>query len=67
MSWIQKLCETYENAARTDAVSPDAPNPLPVPGFIAGEMALTVTLSAGGDFVDAERSPEGRTFWCRVH
>lgn len=60
MSWIQKLCETYENAARTDAVSPDAPNPLPVPGFIADEMELTVTLSADGDFVDADRTPEGQ-------
>jgi len=60
VSWIQKLCETYENAARTDAVSPDAPNPLPSPGFIADEMELTVTLSADGDFVDADRTPEGQ-------
>jgi CRISPR-associated protein Csd1 len=55
MSWMQKLYETYENASRTDAVDPDNDFPLSEPGFITGKMPLTITLSADGMFLTAER------------
>ncbi len=59
MSWIQKLCDVYDYAVTTDAVT-DAENPLPEVGFTRENAAIEVTLSAGGEFVDADLVPDER-------
>lgn len=59
MSWIQKLCDTYDYAVTTEAVT-DAHNPLPEVGFVRENVAIEVTLSAEGNFIDAEVVSEER-------
>lgn len=59
MSWIQKLCDTYDYAVTTEAVA-DAHNPLPEVGFVRENVAIEVTLSAEGNFIDAEVVSEDR-------
>lgn len=53
MSWIQRLCDTYDYAVTTSAVS-DTKNPLPEVGFICENASIEVMLSADGEFRDAE-------------
>jgi CRISPR-associated protein Csd1 len=59
VSWIQKLCETYDYAVTTEAVT-DPVNPLPEVGFVRENVAVEVTLSADGKFIDADLVPKER-------
>lgn len=51
MSWIQALCETYDNYF--SVIPRDDPHPLVPVGFIEKELNLRVNLSADGDFLSA--------------
>ena len=61
MSFMQKLCDVYDDIIDTSATEGDAPL-LPL-GFTQRNIAINVILSPAGEFVTAQRlAEEGSTF-----
>lgn len=56
MAWMQKLCEVYDHAIAKPAAEGKKPL-LPV-GQIFKKIKYQVTLSAGGEFLEAKEIPE---------
>ena len=56
MSWIQKLCDVYDNVIETTAADGDGAL-LPV-GFLRKPIKYNIILSPQGEFVTAQVIPD---------